>query len=159
LIHHEIAIALTAVVLAALSWGQPNQIGLLTFLILWAMRLSAKLNLFLGAPHRGEELLPAHLAHLKSYFRHRAMNPLFPVSMLLGAALAVSLGTIAFALDAEPFEQAGFSLLLALTALALIEHAFLFLPPPNALLWGWATSATAKPRPSPRGEHLPTAVD
>ncbi|MBC7770033.1 MAG: DUF3623 domain-containing protein [Phycisphaerales bacterium] len=156
LMHHEIALALTAVGLVALTWGQPNQIGAHTFLILWALRLSAKLNLFLGAPHRSEELLPPHLAHLKSYFRNRRMNALFPVSLLAGLALAAMLVAGGLAADATPHDQVGASLLLALLLLGLLEHVFLFVPPPNAMLWGWATKTptSSPPNPPARNERL-----
>ncbi len=138
IIHHELALALTAVALVALTWGQPNQIGAITFLVLWALRLSAKFNLFLGAPYRAEEMLPPHLAHLASYFRHRRMNALFPISLAGGAAAIWVLGALAFAPEASAFAQHGFLLVLALTALGVVEHVFLFVPPPNSLLWGWA---------------------
>ncbi|MDP3493022.1 MAG: putative photosynthetic complex assembly protein PuhE [Hyphomonadaceae bacterium] len=137
-IHHEVALALTALAVVALTWGQPNQVGTLTFAVLWVMRLSAKFNLFLGARHRGENLLPPHLQHLKSYFRQRSMNALFPVSLAGGAALAWTLASLAHAPAASPYEEVGFSLLLAMTLLALVEHVFMFVPPPNTLLWGWA---------------------
>ncbi len=154
LIHHEIALAVTGVAIAALTWGQPNQIAVLTFLVLWAMRLSAKLNLFLGAPYRSEEMLPDHLSHLKSYFRNRPMNALFPLSLAGGLALLWALHTLAFSADATLHQQTGFLLLLALTGLALVEHVFMFIPPPNALLWGWAAPATAPLAQPPA--HQPT---
>jgi putative photosynthetic complex assembly protein 2 len=164
-IHHEIALALTAAALAALTWGQPNQIGTLTFLVLWVMRLSAKFNLFLGARHRGEALLPSHLQHLKSYFRERRMNKLFPVSLAGGATLAWLLITLAHAPAASRHEEVGFSLLLAMTLLALVEHIFMFVPPPNEFLWGWAEPRAQRlairANPPARPKHLttPTAVD
>ena len=145
IIHHELALALTAAAFVALTWGQPNQIGTITFLVLWALRLSAKFNLFLGAPYRAEEMLPPHLTHLKSYFRNRRMNALFPVSIAGGVGLAWLLGGMAFGPDATAYAQTGFSLVLTLTILGVIEHVFLFVPPPNAMLWGWAG---AKPPPS-----------
>ncbi|MGE0594879.1 MAG: putative photosynthetic complex assembly protein PuhE [Hyphomonadaceae bacterium] len=138
IIHHEVALALTAALFVALTFGQPNQIGVITFLALWVLRLSAKFNLFLGAPYRAEEMLPAHLAHLKSYFRNRRINALIPLSLAAGAIFSWMLGALAFAPDASLFTQTGFLLVLALTVLGLIEHVFLFVPPPNALLWGWA---------------------
>ncbi|MEY2758871.1 MAG: hypothetical protein RIR33_2649 [Pseudomonadota bacterium] len=146
--HHEIALAATAAALVLLTWNQPNQIGTLTFIVLWAMRLSAKFNLFLGAAYRGEDLLPPHLQHLKSYFRDRRINPLLPLSLAGGAALAWLFASFAFGSSASLHEQAGFALLLAITLLAMVEHIFMFVPPPNALLWGWAqprTTATPKP--------------
>ncbi len=150
IIHHEVALALTAAAIIALTWGQPNQIGAITFLVLWALRLSAKFNLFLGAPYRAEEMLPPHLTHLKSYFRNRRMNALFPLSLAGGTATAWRLGTLAYAPDASVFTLTGFSLILSLTVLGVIEHVFLFIPPPNALLWGWAGSKPAE-RNAPLG--------
>lgn len=144
-LHHEIALALTALLLVALSWGAPNQIGAMTFLVLWAMRLSAKFNLFLGAPYRAEELLPAHLAHLASYFRDRKMNPLFPLSVAAGAGFVFAAGVVAFAAEAAAHERTGSLLLLAIAALGVIEHVFLFVRPPNAFLWGWAARDKAGP--------------
>lgn len=145
LIHHEVAIALTAVAIVALTWGQPNQIGTLTFVLLWGMRLSAKFNLFLGAPFRSEDLMPTHLAHLTTYFRDRAMNPLFPVSISVGTGVAIAAGTQALAAGASPFTQTGFALVLAMTSLALLEHLFMFIPPPNQFLWGWAMPSKLQP--------------
>lgn len=141
LIHHEIAVALTALALIAFTWGQANQVGAATFALLWGMRLSAKFNLFLGAPHRGEALLPPHLAYLGSYFRAKRMNALFPVSMLVGGALAAAFAARAFAPGASAFDAAANLLLLTMTALALIEHVFMFVPPPTQMLWGWAAPA------------------
>ena len=45
-----------------------NRYGLWTFLVLWIMRQSAKLNLFFGVPNLGEQYLPAHLQEALSYF-------------------------------------------------------------------------------------------
>ena len=51
------------------------------------MRLSTKLNIYLGVPNFSTEILPAQLAYLKSYFRTRAFNALMPLSLALAAAL------------------------------------------------------------------------
>ena len=66
-------------------------IGLYTYLILWSMRLSAKLNLFLGVPNLGEKFLPAHLQYLKGFFRKRSMNILFPLSVTPSTIVVVLL--------------------------------------------------------------------
>ena len=60
-IDHELAILATGVAVVWASWGAPNQVGMWTFLALWGMRLSAKLNVFLGVLNLGEAFLPAHL--------------------------------------------------------------------------------------------------
>ncbi len=86
---HELAILAVGVALIAVTWGEPNQVGTLTFVVLWVMRTSAKLNLFLGVRNLSEEFLPPHLAYLQSFFRRRAMNPLLPVSVLGASAVLV----------------------------------------------------------------------
>ena len=141
LIYHEAALALTAAVLLAISWGQPNQIGAWTFMVLFAMRLSAKLNLFFGVPNLSQEYFPAQLQHLKSYAPTRNASALMPVSILLSAALAVVLLQAALGEDATPLEIAGLGLLFALTVLALIEHLFMVVPLAETALWRWAMPA------------------
>lgn len=154
-LHHEIAIAATAALIAALTWDGPNQVGTWTFLVLWGMRLSAKLNVFLGVPHLPEEFLPEHLGYLKSYLAKKPMNLLFPVSITVGTVVLVMLVQAAEAPGAMAFEEIAFALLAALTALAILEHWFLVLPIPDAALWGWALrSRTAGPTVPP---HLAPA--
>ena len=133
LIHHEIAIAATVAGLAVLLWNAPNQIALWTFVVLWGMRLSAKFNIFLGVPNITEEFLPAHLDHLKTYFRNRALNLLFPVSVTIGTMLVFWLGQQA--VGANGHAEAALVLLATLTALGVIEHWFLVLPWRDAELW------------------------
>ena len=83
-LYHELAAILGAVALLALTHGQPNRVALWTYLILWLMHSSAKLNLFLGVPNLGAEMLPDHLAYLTSFMARRPMNDLFPVSVTAG---------------------------------------------------------------------------
>jgi putative photosynthetic complex assembly protein 2 len=139
-IHHELAIAATAVLLFAITWGQPNQVAPLTFLLLFALRLSAKFNLFLGVPNLSDEVFPEHLAYLKSYFRVRAMNPLFPLSIAFGVGLAVWAWTSAEAAPEGSGAAAGGALLAALAALGVVEHLFLVLPMRDAKMFRWAAN-------------------
>lgn len=150
-IHHELALAATAIALAALTWGAPNQTAPLTFLLLFAMRLSAKFNLYLGVPNLSDEVFPEHLAYLKSYFRKAPLNALFPFSILFGCS---AVGWAWMAAQAGP--PAGGSATCALlvgclTALGVIEHLFLVLPLRDAKMWRWAsarpTAAPARPAP------------
>ena len=138
-IHHEIAIALTAILLFALTWHQPNQAAPLTFLLLFVLRLSAKFNLFLGVPNLSDEVFPAHLAYLKSYFRTRAMNPLFPVSILFGVGVAGWAWTSAEAAPVASGASATATLIAGLAALGVVEHLFLVLPLRDARMWRWAS--------------------
>src|SRR5947209_4481406 len=55
-LYHELAILVTAALILAMTWGAANQVGTWTFMALWGMRQSAKLNLFLGVRNLGEQL-------------------------------------------------------------------------------------------------------
>lgn len=143
-IHHELAIAATAVALAALTWGQPNQAAPLTFLLLFTMRLSAKFNLYFGVPNLSDEMFPEHLAYLKTYFRKRRMNTLFPVSIAFGGAIAVWAWLIAEASSAGSGAAASATLVAGLAALGVVEHLFLVLPLRDAKLFRWASNTAAE---------------
>lgn len=142
LLYHEVAILLTAGLLVFLTWGAPNQFALWTFLVLWVMRLSANLNVFLGVPNLTEEFLPDNLAFLKSYFKKRPMNLLFPVSVTVSTVVTWVLWEKAAA-GTPGGEIAGFTMLTALMALAVLEHWFLVLPVPVATLWRWGLLSRA----------------
>ena len=133
---HEAALAVgfAAVVLA--SWGGENMLGVQTYVLLWAMRLSAKLNIFLGVPHAPVSFLPERLRHLASCFRERAMNFLFPVSVTLATGALALLGQRAATTPGEG-EGVAFTLLSVFMALAILEHWFLVLPWPSEKLWKW----------------------
>jgi len=140
-IHHEIAIAATAGLMAALTWGASNQTGLWTFVILWLMRLSAKLNIFLGVANLAEEFLPPHLRYLESYFRRRPLNLLFPVSVTVATVATVLILERGLAEGVPLGEAVGAVFLGTLLALAVLEHWFLVLPIPATALWQWALAA------------------
>ena len=136
LLHHEVAIALTVPLIMVVVGDGPNQIGLYTFLILWLARLSTKINVFLGVPHPTSEFLPDHLDYLKSYFRYRAMNELFPLTVTATTIATVKIAESALAAPTAA-GAAGISLVATLAALAVLEHWFLVLPLPSAKLWEW----------------------
>ncbi len=138
LITHEFAILLTVLALVALSMGEANPTALITFTSLWLLRLSAKFNIFLGIPNLTVEFLPAHMDYLKTYFRNRPMNPLFPVSITAGTVLALVLIHPAFDPAAGAFQQTAALLIGTLVALGVLEHWLMVLPLPDAALWRWA---------------------
>ncbi len=137
IIYNEIATLAAAAAVAAITWHAPNRTGFGTFLVLWAMRLSAKLNLFLGVPNIGDKFLPPHLQYLKSFFKKRPMNFLFPVSVTGGTIAAVALlqGCLN---PTDPFRAASHALMATLLALAVLEHWFMFLPWSSEKLWKWS---------------------
>lgn len=138
--HHEVALlGATLVIVTALS-GAENQIAVWTFLILFAARISAKLNVYLGVPNLSDDLMPAPVRHLRSYFAKRAMNFLFPLSVT--ALTVVSAIWIMRALEAPaggPVETAH-TLLATLTVLALVEHWLMVLPVRDSVLWQWTSN-------------------
>ena len=134
-LYHELAAAAGALVLFVLTRGQPNLFALWTYLILWLMHASAKLNVFLGVPNLGEDLLPEHLAYLTTFMKRKPMNALFPFSVTAGTIVAWLLFERALREGATSFEVAGFTILGALMGLAVIEHWFLVAPIDANALW------------------------
>lgn len=133
---HEALLIVTLALLWTASQDMPNQFALWTFGVLFLARVSAKLNLFLGVPRINVEFLPRPLAHLGSYFRHAPMNGLFPLSITI-LTFAVACLFDRLDLAETPGQMAGFTLLAALTSLALLEHWFMVLPLPDQKLWRW----------------------
>ncbi len=133
---HELALVAMGLLIAALTWGGANQVATYTFALLWLMRLSAKLNLFLGVRNRGEEFLPPHLLYLGSYFRRREFNVLLPFSLLLGGIAAGLM--IAAALGASGAAQVGLLLVVSMLVLALVEHLLMVTPMSAMALWRWS---------------------
>ncbi|MFN7286430.1 MAG: putative photosynthetic complex assembly protein PuhE [bacterium] len=135
--YHEIAILFAGIAVVALTWGAENQVGTFTFMVLWAMRVSAKLNIFYGAPHVTEEFLPPHLAYLGSYFRRGRVSRFFPVSVTV-ASLLFGMVVHSAASTSDQFDTISLTLVASLLGLAILEHWFLVLPIPDAALWKWA---------------------
>ncbi len=148
LITHEVAILVTAVAFIALLWDSANPTALVTFMALWILRLSAKLNIFLGIPNLSEEFLPAHLDYLKTYFRNAPMNALFPFSVTLGTLGAAAVAMPAFGPGATDFVTVSAVLAATLIALGVLEHWLMVLPVADAALWRWALRNGAREEPA-----------
>jgi putative photosynthetic complex assembly protein 2 len=159
LLWHELALAATMLAILALTWRAPNQVGAQTFGVLWVMRLSSKLNLFLGVRNFTEEFIPAHLNHLLSYVKRARFNPLMPFSVSLASAVVLWLVVHGFAAGATPWGQVSHALIAALLALAVLEHLFLAIPLRDAWLWRWALGRRApqvlRIAPSPTAMRAP----
>jgi putative photosynthetic complex assembly protein 2 len=134
-LYHELTAVLGALLLLALTYGQPNQLALWTYLILWAMHQSAKLNVFFGVPNWGEEMLPDHLAYLTSFMTRRRLNLFFPFSVTIATVVTALLFARAATPGATTIEAVGAMLLGTLMALAVLEHWFLVAPVDGNALW------------------------
>jgi putative photosynthetic complex assembly protein 2 len=143
ILHHELALIVLALLVLAASWNQPNQTGWWTYLVLWTMRLSAKLNLFLGVRNLSENFLPAHLAYLQSYFSRRAFNWLMPVSLIASCAVAAPMWMEVAVQPAAGFAATSLSLVAVLLTLAVLEHLFMVMPIPTGWLWKWGMRVRA----------------
>jgi len=137
-IHHEVMLALTALLLISLSWNLPNQIGATVFVMLFGLRLSAKINMYVGVPNTSVEMLPPHLEYLKTYFGPNRMTWLLAASILTITAVAMWFGSLAMQSQLGSAEMVGASLLTTLCLLGALEHGFLALPFRDGMLWGWA---------------------
>jgi putative photosynthetic complex assembly protein 2 len=149
LIYHEVALFATLLAIMALTWDSPNQISALVFGLLFALRLSAKFNIFLGVPNLTEEFFPPHLEHLKSYLPKRSMNVLMPLSIFACILLIVIMWR---ALPTTNLPT-GLLILITLTGLGMLEHLFMITPLPDATLWRWAL-----PTKKANVDHQPTPV-
>jgi putative photosynthetic complex assembly protein 2 len=146
---HELAILASGLFIVWLTWGAANQVGTGTFMVLWFMRISAKLNIFLGVRNLSLELLPHRLKYMGSYFRRRRMNLLFPFAVTTATAVAVLL--IGVALESPPggARAVGAWLVSTMLVMGILEHWLLVLPIDVTALWRWAMNDAAKPMPVP----------
>lgn len=140
ILYHELAIIALTGAAFALSAAGPNRIAAHAILLLWAMRVSTKLNLFFGVRNPGTELLPANLAYLAGFFRRRPINFLFPFSV---TAATLATGILAGRLFNAGTELATVStaLLATLSGLGVLEHWMLVLPFSTTRLWSWSLRA------------------
>lgn len=144
LIYHEVAMFVCLLVMAAATWGKPNQTATLTFLLLFVMRLSAKFNIFAGVPHLSTEMMPDHMRYLASYFRIAPPRWFFILSVSGIAVLAALLADLA--LSSRGGIATGYALAFALVALAFLEHGFLVVPWQDTAIFRWAMPEQARQR-------------
>jgi len=140
-IYHELAIIALGLVIWLLVRGGSNDVALWTYLVFAWMHESARINVFLGVRNLNEEFVPDHMQFLRSFMRRRPMNLFFPLSVTVSTVALVLLVQQAAAPGVEPFTAVGVTLVAALMALAILEHWFLVIPLPTAILWHWGLKA------------------
>lgn len=130
---HEISVLFIGMLVIALHWDAPNAAGLYTFLVLWTMRWSAKLNLFFGVPNFNTDWFPARLDYAHSYIRRAPVSVFYIVSVSIACVVAWRL------LSTSIQQPAPHSLITGLPGvllmLAILEHFFMALPIADAKLW------------------------
>lgn len=140
-LYHELATVGMAILIGALLWRAANPLALWTYLVLWWMHTSAKLNVFFGVRNLGGELIPHHLRYILSYMPRRRMNAFFPVSVLISTTATISLIDIAASVARDPFKVTALTMLATLMVLAILEHWFLVTPFDANILWKWGAKS------------------
>jgi len=138
LLHHELALLANFLMLLWLQNDQPNHVALCTFALLWCMRFTAKMNLFLGVPEVGDQYLPRHLAYLGSYFKRGPASAFFYLTM--GVSCLTWAWLIWRAQSETVTSITGWTLLATMLGLAIVEHVLMVFHVPMQRLWGWAMS-------------------
>ena len=142
--YQEMALLAHAIAVVMPAWDAPNQTAAGTYLVLWLMRLSAKLNIYVGVKNFYESFLPSRLHYLLTYFRRRQFTYFFVLSMVCAGAALFWVWGMASTPGADDFIVVGFSLVGAMLALAMIEHLMLMLPCDPSRLWRWALGSPSK---------------
>lgn len=151
-IHHELVAAALGLALLGFTWQSANMTAFWTYFVLWALHLSAKLNVVLGVRNLNAQFFPPHLAYLTSFLRVRPVNALFPFSVTAGTIACVLLAQAAFSPAASSHDAIVLTMLLVLAVLGVIEHWFLILPLPAEKLWTWVLR-----RDNPHGDYVSRA--
>jgi putative photosynthetic complex assembly protein 2 len=163
--YHELALLVCGAAMVILTWRGSNQVGLWTFAALWALRQSAKINLFLGVPVTNDELMPDAVRFLKTYFVRGSVSAFFPVSVTLATAVLVIMIQRVVEVAVTPFDVVSLTLVSTLFALGVVEHWFMLLPLPAITLWGWGMRSPFSPEdkimekgPDPKATVAPNLV-
>lgn len=149
--HHELTLVVLAVAVYLATYDGSNLTGWWTYLVLWVMRQSAKLNVFLGVRNLNEGFLPPHLKYIDSYFRRQPMNLLFPISVTLATGVAALVWQAALATGLSGFEATSLTFCATLLTLAILEHWFMVLPLPSDALWKWGLRSRQPDTQAPHG--------
>ena len=136
-IHHELALVTSLCLMIYFLVGSGNLIGLVTFAVLWVMRLSTKLILFLGAPHSLSEMMPQQISYMQTYFRTDRTTFLFPI-FIAGALALLTTVLVSSINHSSEFATVSHTLIASFLVLAIIEHFFLIMPVRDSALWSWA---------------------
>ena len=132
--HHEIHIVVLALGIFYVTKDTENNVGFYAFLILWGMRTSSKLNLFLGVRNLYINFLPEKIAYLSTYFRQKSCNALFPFFFALAFTINLLFWNNAF-MSLGTSQHVGDILLASLMTLGVLEHMLMVVPFNCDRLW------------------------
>ncbi|MGP9810441.1 putative photosynthetic complex assembly protein PuhE [Rhodopseudomonas sp. NSM] len=137
IIYHEVCLLACGAVVVLVTLGAENEVGRWTYLALWVLRQSAKINLFLGVPVTNDELMPDAVQFLKTYFARKPVSAFFPISVTLATVVLMLMIQRIIEVADTPSEIVALTLVSTLFALGVVEHWFMLLPLPAITLWSW----------------------
>lgn len=130
---HELSVLLAGALLIVLFWNAANPSGLYAFIVLWLMRWSAKLNLFIGVPNFNTDWFPERLAYAHSYIRRAPVSFFFVASVSIACVCAWLM--LRSTNELPSAEALAIQLPAFLLILAILEHLFMALPIADNNLW------------------------
>ncbi len=132
-IWHELLVLGIGLYLVFTQFDSNNSAGLYTYLVLWLMRWSAKLNLFLGVPNFSTSWIPDRLSYISSYIKTGTLTPFFFISVACAALMVYQLLSMSVHVSAtHPMIYAVPAVLLIL---AIVEHLFMLVPFQELKMW------------------------
>jgi len=132
-IWHELLVLGLGLVLVLLLHSALNTVGLYTYMVLWLMRWSAKLNLFFGVPNFNTSWIPERLAYISSYIKTGTITPFFFISMLFASTVVCQL--LLGSSDVSVEHSLTFLIPAVLLILAIVEHLFMLVPFQELKMW------------------------
>ena len=136
-IYHELLVVGVVGLVCVLGAGLPNPTIQNTLAVLWLMRWSTKLNLFLGVKHFNSQWLPENMRYITSYLS-AGRNSWFSVFSTILAAFCTYLLFFWGQMATDPVAALSLFLIAWLASLAVLEHVFLMMPMGETALWRWA---------------------
>ena len=142
-IYHELMVVAVVGLVCLLGAGLPNPTIQNTLAVLWLMRWSTKLNLFLGVKHFNSQWLPDNMRYITTYLK-AGKNSWFIVFSTTLAAFFTYLLFFYGQIAVEPATTLSLFLIGWLAVLAVLEHCFLMVPMGETALWRWAEAGGRK---------------
>ena len=95
----------------------------MTFVLIWGVHQSAKLNLFFGVVNAGAEIFPPYLSHVVRYFGPERNSAFLPITIVAYGVLVVWM-LVPWRRSCEG-ERMRRMVIAALAGLAAVEHGLL----------------------------------
>jgi len=132
-IWHELLVLGLGFILIVLLYNATNAVGLYTYMVLWLMRWSAKLNLFFGVPNFNTSWIPERLAYISTYIKTGTITPFFFITIVCASTVVYQL--LAKSNNVSLEYSLIFMMPAVLLILAILEHLFMLVPFQDLKMW------------------------